>query len=58
VEQAGTGRDCVLFGPPAPLATIDGTDLEFVVDLGQLKGRSIELGQFTSEVPAVQEALF
>jgi hypothetical protein len=40
------------------LATIDGTDLEFVVDLGQLKGRSIELGQFTSEVPAVQEALF
>ena len=40
------------------LATIDGTDLEFVVDLGQLKGRSIELGHFTSEVPAVQEALF
>jgi hypothetical protein len=29
-----------------------------VVDLGRLKGRSIELGQYSSEVPAVQEALF
>jgi hypothetical protein len=40
------------------LAAIDGTGLEFVVDLGRLKGRSIELGQYSSEVPAVQEALF
>ncbi|HEU4668232.1 MAG TPA: DUF2797 domain-containing protein [Arthrobacter sp.] len=40
------------------LATIDGAELEFVVDLGQLKGRRIELGQYSSEVPAVQEALF
>jgi hypothetical protein len=40
------------------LATLDDADLEFVVDLGQLKGRSIELGQYSSDVPAVQEALF
>jgi hypothetical protein len=40
------------------LATLDDTDLEFVLDLGQLKGRTIELGGHRSEVPAVQEALF
>jgi hypothetical protein len=40
------------------LATLDDTDLEFVVDLGRLKGRRIELGDYSSEVPAVQEALF
>ncbi|WP_163161808.1 DUF2797 domain-containing protein [Arthrobacter sp. Alg241-R88] len=40
------------------LAALDDADLEFVVDLGQLKGRTIELGQYSSEVPAVQEALF
>lgn len=40
------------------LAALDDADLEFVVDLGQLKGRTIEVGHYTSEVPAVQEALF
>jgi hypothetical protein len=40
------------------LAALDGADLEFVVDLGQLKGHTIELGHYSSEVPAVQEALF
>jgi hypothetical protein len=40
------------------LATLDDTDLDFVLDLGRLKGRTIELGQHSSEVPAVQEALF
>ena len=40
------------------LARFGGTDLDFVVDLGQLKGRTIELGGYSSEVPAVQEALF
>lgn len=40
------------------LAALDAADLEFVVDLGQLKGRTIELGQYSSVVPAVQEALF
>ncbi|MFE4227410.1 DUF2797 domain-containing protein [Arthrobacter sp. NPDC056886] len=40
------------------LAALDGSDLEFVVNLGQLKARMIELGDHGSDVPAVQEALF
>lgn len=40
------------------LAALDGSELEFVVNLGQLKARMIELGDHGSEVPAVQEALF
>jgi len=40
------------------LAALDGSGLEFVVDLGQLKGRMIEPGDHGSDVPAVQEALF
>jgi hypothetical protein len=40
------------------LATLEDTELEFVMDLGRLKGRTIELGEHRSEVPAVQEALF
>ena len=40
------------------LAALDGSELEFVVNLGQLKARTIELGDHGSDVPAVQEALF
>ena len=40
------------------MAAIDGSGLDFVVNLGLLKARRIELGEFSSEVPAVQEALF
>uniref|UniRef100_UPI000462D553 DUF2797 domain-containing protein n=1 Tax=Arthrobacter sp. TB 26 TaxID=494420 RepID=UPI000462D553 len=40
------------------LAGLDGADLEFVVNLGQLKARTIELGDHGSDVPAVQEPLF
>ena len=40
------------------LAALDGSELEFVVNLGQLKARIIELGDHGSDVPAVQEALF
>lgn len=40
------------------LATLDGSDARFVVNLGQLAGSVIQLGDFTSEVPAVQEPLF
>ncbi|MGX1160053.1 uncharacterized protein DUF2797 [Arthrobacter sp. SLBN-100] len=40
------------------LATLNDSGLEFVLDLGRLKGRTIELGNYSSEVPAVQEALF
>ena len=37
---------------------LDGADLEFVVNLGQLKARTIELGDHGTDVPAVQESLF
>jgi hypothetical protein len=41
------------------VAALDGAELEFVVNLGQLKARTVELGdQHSSEVPAVQESLF
>ncbi|MEE9094892.1 DUF2797 domain-containing protein [Pseudarthrobacter phenanthrenivorans] len=40
------------------LARLDGTDAEFVVNLSQLAARTVVLGGFSSEVPAVQEALF
>ena len=40
------------------LAALDGSGLEFVVNLGQLKARVVELGDHGSDVPAVQEALF
>ncbi|WP_026266467.1 DUF2797 domain-containing protein [Arthrobacter sp. 131MFCol6.1] len=40
------------------VATLDGSGLEFVVNLGQLKARVIELGDHGSDVPAVQESLF
>ncbi|HSO15934.1 MAG TPA: DUF2797 domain-containing protein [Arthrobacter sp.] len=40
------------------LATLDGADLGFVVNLGQLKARTIELGDHRTDVPAVQESLF
>jgi hypothetical protein len=40
------------------LAAIEESGLDFVVNLGLLKARHVELGEFRSEVPAVQEALF
>lgn len=40
------------------LAAIGESGLDFVVNLGLLKARHVELGEFRSEVPAVQEALF
>jgi hypothetical protein len=40
------------------LAALDGSELEFVVNLGLLKARMIEPGEYESDVPAVQEALF
>jgi len=40
------------------LARLDGTDAEFVVNLGRLPARSVVLGDFASAVPAVQEPLF
>jgi hypothetical protein len=43
---------------PSALVTIDGTDLVFVADLAQLKGRRLRFGDFSTPVPTVQEALF
>lgn len=43
---------------PSALVAIDGTDVLFVVDLAQLKGRRLQFGDFSTPVPAVQEALF
>lgn len=40
------------------LARLDGTDAAFVVNLGRLAARTIVLGDFASDVPAVQESLF
>lgn len=40
------------------LALLPGSDLDFVMNLGVLKARCIELGEFSSDVPAVQESLF
>jgi len=41
------------------VAALDGAELEFVVNLSQLKARTGELGDhYGSEVPAVQESLF
>lgn len=40
------------------LVTVDGSELSFVADLGALKGHKISFGDYTTEVPALQEALF
>ncbi|WP_258069776.1 DUF2797 domain-containing protein [Arthrobacter sp. SX1312] len=57
----GQGRHGVtvreVLGPSA-LVSIDGADLVFVADLAQLKGRRLRAGDFSTPVPAVQEALF
>ncbi len=57
----GQGRHGVtvreVLGPSA-LVSIDGSDLVFVADLAQLKGRRLRAGDFSTPVPAVQEALF
>lgn len=46
-----------LLGPTA-LAGLDGVEGAFLADLGALKGRKIRLGDFQTEVPALQESLF
>ncbi|MGY3320023.1 DUF2797 domain-containing protein [Arthrobacter sp. TE12232] len=40
------------------VAGLAGTDLEFIVNLGLLKARTVLLGEYKSDVPAVQESLF
>lgn len=43
---------------PSALVALAGSEVTFVVDLTQLKGRRLVLGDFTTAVPTVQEALF
>ena len=43
---------------PSMVVMIDGSDVRFVADLAQLRGRRLRLGDFRTTVPAVQEALF
>ncbi|WP_442865362.1 DUF2797 domain-containing protein [Arthrobacter sp. B2a2-09] len=40
------------------LATLPGDSGEFVADLGRLKGRRIESGNYRTEIPALQDSLF
>ncbi|WDF32717.1 DUF2797 domain-containing protein [Arthrobacter agilis] len=43
---------------PSALVALDGTDLCFIADLAQLKGRRVRFGAFRTPIPAVQESLF
>jgi hypothetical protein len=52
------GFDIAALSGPNVLARLDGTDAGFVVNLSLLSARTVALGSFSSEVPAVQEALF
>jgi hypothetical protein len=40
------------------LASLTGDSGEFVADLGSLKGRRIEFGDYRTEIPALQDSLF
>lgn len=40
------------------LATLPGSEGAFVADLGSLKGRRVEFGDYRTAVPALQDALF
>lgn len=57
-ESGDHGFEIASLSGSIAVAALDGSELEFVVDLGQLKARVIELGNHSSGVPAVQEALF
>lgn len=43
---------------PIALAGLDGLEGEFLVDLGGLKGHRIVFGNFSTDIPALQESLF
>ena len=52
------GFDIAALSGANALARLDGSDAGFVVNLSRLAARTVVLGSFSSEVPAVQEALF
>ena len=58
LEQGKHGFGITALSGTNALASLSGTEAAFVVNLGRLTARSIVLGNFDSEVPAVQESLF
>ncbi len=58
LEQGKHGFGISALSGTNALASLAGTDAAFVVNLGRLAARTIVLGDFASEVPAVQESLF
>ena len=58
LEQGKHGFGITALSGTNALASLAGTHAAFVVNLGRLAARTIVLGDFASEVPAVQESLF
>lgn len=58
LEQGRHGFEVTALSGSNALASLAGTDAAFVVNLGRMAARTIVLGDFASEVPAVQEPLF
>jgi hypothetical protein len=58
LEQGKHGFGITALSGTNALAGLAGTDAAFVVNLGRRAARTIVLGDFDSEVPAVQESLF
>nr|WP_217508977.1 DUF2797 domain-containing protein [Pseudarthrobacter sp. C4D7] len=58
LDRGQHGFDVAAISGANILARLDGTDARFVVDLSRLAARTVVLGEYASEVPAVQESLF
>lgn len=58
LEQGKHGFGINALSGTNALASLAGTDAAFVVNLARLVARTIVLGDFASEAPAVQESLF
>ncbi|MDQ0731297.1 DUF2797 domain-containing protein [Arthrobacter sp. B1I2] len=58
LDHGRHGFDITALSGANALARLDGSDAAFVVNLSQLAARTIVLGGYASQVPAVQEALF
>jgi hypothetical protein len=58
LEEGKHGFGITALSGTNALTSLAGTDAAFVVNLGRLAARTIVLGDFASEVPAVQESLF
>lgn len=58
LDRGRHGFEVAALSGPHALVRLDGTDARFVVNLSELAARTVILGDFASEVPAVQEFLF